>query len=41
VISAQKRVERWLADGRPVELADRDWDVDEAIRHVEQCLRAG
>jgi chromosomal replication initiator protein len=41
VISAQKRVERWLADGRPVELADRPWDVDEAIRRVEHCLRAG
>ena len=41
VISAQKRVQRWLADGRPVELADRPWDVDEAIRQVERCLRAG
>jgi len=41
VISAQKRVQRWLADGRPVELADHPWDVDEAIRQVEQCLRAG
>lgn len=41
VISAQKRVEGWLAQGRPVPLADRDWDPDEAIRQVESCLRAG
>ena len=41
VISAQKRVERWLADGHSLKLADRTWDVDEAIRQVERHLRTG
>jgi len=41
VISAQKRVDGWMAAGEPLVLADRTWDVDEAIRQVEQKLRAG
>ena len=41
VISAQKRVDGWMASGEPVVLAERSWDVDEAIRQVEQKLRAG
>jgi len=41
VISAQKRVERWLAGGHSLKLADRTWDVDEAIRQVERCLKTG
>ena len=41
VISAQKRVERWLAAGHSLKLADRTWDVDEAIRQVEQRLKTG
>lgn len=41
VISAQKRVERWLSDGQPVELADIACTIDEAIRKVEQRLLAG
>ncbi len=41
VISAQKRVDRWMADGASLELADQQWDVDEAIRQVERHLRAG
>jgi len=41
VISAQKRVDRWLSAGSSVELADRTWNVDEAIRQVEEQLRAG
>jgi chromosomal replication initiator protein len=41
VISAQKRVDGWMAAGEPLVLADRSWDVDEAVRQVEQRLRAG
>jgi chromosomal replication initiator protein len=41
VVSAQKRVDDWLAAGSPVQLADRTWNVDEAIRKVESCLLAG
>jgi len=41
VISAQKRVEDWLSTGVSLELANRTWKIDEAIRQVEQCLLAG
>jgi chromosomal replication initiator protein len=41
VISAQKRVDRWLADGRSLELADHTLSADEAIQQVERRLRAG
>lgn len=41
VISAQKRVETWLAGGMPVELVDSVCSIDQAIRHVEQRLLAG
>jgi chromosomal replication initiator protein len=41
VISAQKRVNGWMASGEPLVLAERTWDVDEAIRQVERRLQAG
>jgi len=41
VISAQKRVDGWIAQGSPVEMADATYNVDEAIRRVEGCLRVG
>ena len=41
VISAQKRVDGWMANGHSLELAEGTWDVDEAIRRVERRLRAG
>jgi len=41
VVSAQKRVDRWVAGGRSIDLAERAWSVDEAIRHVERHLAAG
>jgi len=41
VISAQKRVDRWLADGQSIELADRTWEVGDAVQQVERVLRAG
>lgn len=40
VISAQRRVDDWLAAGTSLELADHTWNIDEAIRHVEQFLQA-
>ena len=41
VVSAQKRVDSWLADRVEVELADRTFSIDEAIERVEQTLLAG
>ena len=41
VISAQRRVENWLAGSTSLELADRVWNIDDAIRQVEQRLMAG
>ncbi|MCX7428047.1 MAG: DnaA/Hda family protein [Planctomycetia bacterium] len=41
VVSAQKRVDAWLADGTVLELADHASSVDDAIRRVEQTLLAG
>ncbi len=41
VISAQKQVDRWVADGKSLQLADHPCSVDEAIQRVERCLRAG
>jgi chromosomal replication initiator protein len=41
VIAAQKTVEGWLANREPIVLAETPWDVAEAIRRVEDILRAG
>ncbi len=41
VISAHKRVSDWMAQQSEIELADRRCQVDEAIRRVEEQLRAG
>lgn len=41
VVAAQKAVADWLAKGTPVVLAETAWDVEEAIRRVEDILRAG
>ena len=41
VVSAQKRVDRWVASGRSIDMSERTWAVDEAIRHVERHLAAG
>jgi len=41
VISAQKRVDTWMAAGDAIQLGDRDWPVEEAIRQIESRLRAG
>ena len=41
VVSAQRRVDGWMASGRPLDLADHRWPVDDAIRQVERRLAAG
>ncbi len=41
VIAAQKAVGEWVAKGSQIVLADAAWDVEEAIRRVEDVLRAG
>jgi chromosomal replication initiator protein len=41
VISAQKSIDRWLASGKPLHLADHTWKVDDAIHLVERRLAAG
>jgi chromosomal replication initiator protein len=41
VISAQRRIEDGMASGMTIELANRHWNLDEAIRLVERRLRTG
>lgn len=41
VISAEKTVRKWLSAQAPIVLADASWDIDQAIRRVEDVLRAG
>lgn len=40
VIAARKTVSGWLASRTRVQLADATWDAEEAIRRVEELLRA-
>lgn len=40
VISAQKTVGQWMTQQSSVALADKNWNVEEAIRRVEEKLRA-
>jgi chromosomal replication initiator protein len=41
VISAQKRINGWMAAGSSLDLAESRWRVDDAIRQVERRLAAG
>ena len=41
VISAQKAVDEWVAKQSRIVLADAEWNVADAIRRVEETLRAG
>jgi chromosomal replication initiator protein len=41
VISAQKKVELWMAAGAPLDVDGRRCNVEDAIRRVEESLRAG
>ena len=41
VISAQKKIDSWMAKGSSLDLPEREWKIDDAIRRVEESLRAG
>jgi chromosomal replication initiator protein len=41
VISAQKRVDQWMAFDEPISMPEQTWKIDEAIRQVERQLTAG
>ena len=41
VISAQKKIDAWISQGESLALADRAWNLDEAVRRVEEQMRAG
>ena len=41
VISAQKRVDQWVAHDEPLRLPEQTWKIDEAIRQLERQLTAG
>jgi chromosomal replication initiator protein len=41
VISAQKTVGDWVSQRSQIVIANSKWDVEEAIRRVEDVLRAG
>jgi chromosomal replication initiator protein len=41
VISAQKRVDGWMASGMPLELPEHHWPADDAIRQIERRMAAG
>jgi chromosomal replication initiator protein len=41
VVSAQKRVDGWMTSGRQLDLAERPWPIDDAIRQVERRLAVG
>lgn len=41
VIAAQRAVDDWVASRSRIVLAETSWDADEAIRRVEDVLRAG
>jgi len=41
VISAERQVNRWLAEGKVLRLADQSWRADEAIEQLERRLKTG
>lgn len=41
VISAQKKIDAWRSKGHQLDLAQRNWKLDDAIRRVEEKIRAG
>ena len=41
VISAQKKVQGWIAQGESVQLADQTWRMQEALAKIETRLRIG
>ena len=41
VLAAEKTVRKWMTSQSSIVLADATWEVDQAIRRVEDVLRAG
>jgi chromosomal replication initiator protein len=41
VISATRKIESLIGQGGTVQMADRDWKLEDALRRVEQRLQAG
>ena len=41
VISAQRRVDQWVAHDEPLAMPEHTWNIDDAIRQVERQLTAG
>ena len=41
VISAQKRVDQWMAHDEPLRMPEHIWKIDEAVRQLERQLSAG
>ena len=41
VVAAEKTVRKWMTSHSSIVLADATWDVEQAIRRVEDVLRAG
>lgn len=41
VISAQKKIESWMSGGSALKLNEQSWKLEDAIRRVEDNLRAG
>ena len=41
VVAAEKTVRKWMKSQSSIVLADATWDVEQAIRRVEDVLRAG
>jgi chromosomal replication initiator protein len=40
VISAQRRVEKWMTDGELVQCAEQTWNIEEAVRQLERQMLA-
>ncbi len=40
VISAQKKIEAWMAEGSALRMADRQWSLEDTIRRVEARMWA-
>ncbi len=41
VISAQKKVDQWVAHDEPLRMSEQTWKIEEAIRQLERQLTAG
>ena len=41
VMSAQRTVQRWMADGAPIQFASQTWPLNELLETLEQQLQAG